>query len=73
MIRVWLWSYLYWVIKTRNENNYHDFIITKDNNEIYRLFEELFDDIENINIFDEIDPSLLRSVKDIEHEKTKYR
>lgn len=64
---------LYWVIKTRNESNYHDFIITKDNNEIYRLFEELFDDIENINIFDEIDPSLLRSVKDIEHEKTKYR
>lgn len=48
---------LYWSIhinkKNIDENNNCDcFIITKENYGVYRLFEKLFFDIENINIFD---------------------
>lgn len=45
---------LYWTIHSkRDEENYDYFIITKENYAIYSLFEKLFFDIENINIFDE--------------------
>ena len=75
---------LYWTIHSKNENDNHDFIITKENYGIYRLFEELFDDIENIKIFEEDIPFYLETeegkqeyinnYKDkIEKEKNKYR
>lgn len=60
---------LYWSIhrKTKDvssDNTYDYFIITKENYGIYLLFEQLFFDIENIDIFD----------KEIESsEKNKYR
>ena len=41
---------LYWTICSENVNDDNNFIITKENYEVYRLFEELFDDIENIKI-----------------------
>ena len=44
---------LYWTIHSKNENDCHEFIITKENYEVYRLFVELFDDIENIKIYTE--------------------
>lgn len=49
---------LYWSIRSKRdcrseEGNYDYFIITKENYAIYSLFEKLFFDIENINIFDE--------------------
>ena len=52
---------LYWTIHSKNENDNHDFIITKENYGIYRLFEELFDDIENIKIFEEDIPFYLET------------
>ena len=44
---------LYWTIHSKKESDHHDFTITKENYKVYRLFEELFDDIKNIKIFDE--------------------
>jgi len=44
---------LYWSFYNKNmdiNNNY--FIITKENYGVYRLFENLFNDIKNINLFD---------------------
>jgi len=47
---------LYWSIRSERENeNYDYFVITKENYAIYSLFEQLFFDVENINIFDEED------------------
>lgn len=80
---------LYWSIHSKNKNdntksNY--FIITKENYGIYNLFERLFDDIENINIFDEDDfiPFYIETEDDkkeyleeqrkyIEEQKNRYR
>lgn len=65
---------LYWAIHSpkddkNEENNYEYFIITKENYAIYSLFEQLFYDIENINIFDEEDiPFYIES----EEEKQEY-
>ena len=76
---------LYWTIRSKNENNHHDFIITKENYEVYRLFEELFDDIENIKIFTDYDiPFYIETdeekqeyyenrKKEMEYEKNKYK
>ena len=72
---------LYWTIRSKNENDRHEFIITKENYEVYRLFEELFDDIENIRIFTEPTiPSYIVTeeekqdyIKELECEKNKYR
>ena len=76
---------LYWTIHSKNTNDDNNFIITKENYEVYRLFEELFDDIENIMIFDEeYIPSYLETEEEkqeyiknqkdeIEYEKNKYR
>ncbi len=49
---------LYWTISNMNSDesedfNYEYFVITKENYEVYKLFEQLFLDIENINIFNE--------------------
>ena len=65
---------LYWTIRSKKESNYHDFIITKENYNVYRLFEELFDDIENIKIFDEeYIPCYISTEEELEYEKNKYR
>jgi len=76
---------LYWTIRSKNENDCHEFMITKENYEVYRLFEELFDDIENIKIYtepiipfyietDEEKQEYIKNQKDeIEYEKNKYR
>lgn len=77
---------LYWTIYSENVNDDNNFIITKENYEVYRLFEELFDDIENIKIFDDEEyitfylkteeekQEYIKNQKDeIEYEKNKYR
>ena len=76
---------LYWTIHSKNTNDDNNFIITKENYEVYRLFEELFDDIENIRIFyeeyipfyletEEEKQEYIKNQKDeIEYEKNKYR
>lgn len=43
---------LYWTIHCKNESDEKSFVITKENYSVYTLFEQLFSDIENINIFD---------------------
>lgn len=66
---------LYWMIHRRYNNNINDnykydyFIITKENYNLYKLFENLFYNIENINIFD-LD-SFIPSYID-ENDKTEY-
>lgn len=42
---------LYWSFHSDDVNIDNNFIITKENYGVYRLFEQLFNDIENINIF----------------------
>ena len=72
---------LYWTIHSKNTNDDNNFIITKENYEVYRLFEELFDDIENIRIFDEeYIPFYLETeeekqdyINELEYKKNKYR
>lgn len=77
---------LYWTICSENVNDDNNFIITKENYEVYRLFEELFDDIENIKIDDDEEyitfylkteeekQEYIKNQKDeIEYEKNKYR
>lgn len=41
---------LYWSIHSNDVNKDNDFTITKENYNVYVLFEQLFNDIENINI-----------------------
>ena len=48
---------LYWIIKNKDvkkgtEYSYDNFTITKENYSLYALFEQVFEDIKNINIFD---------------------
>lgn len=77
---------LYWTFCSKNVNDDNNFIITKENYEVYRLFEELFDDIENIKIDDDEEyitfylktkeekQEYIKNQKDeIEYEKNKYR
>ena len=72
---------LYWTIHSKNENDCHEFIITKENYEVYKLFEELFDDIENIKIYTEptipfyieTDEAKQEYINELEYEKNKYR
>jgi len=45
---------LYWSIHCKNDTD-KKIIITKENYSVYALFEQLFTDVENINIFYEID------------------
>ncbi len=59
---------LYWSICFRNENHENYFVITKENYGVYRLFCQLYDDIENINVFDEEVPFYLET----EEEKMAY-
>ena len=72
---------LYWKIHSKNTNDDNNFIITKENYEVYRLFEELFDDIENIKIYTEPTiPFYMETeeekqdyINELEYEKNKYR
>ena len=75
---------LYWTIRSKKDSNHHSFTITKENYGVYRQFEELFNDIENINIFDDNIPFYKETEKEkqaylenrmieIENEKNKYR
>ena len=72
---------LYWTIHSKNTNDDNNFIITKENYEVYRLFVELFDDIENIKIYTEPTiPFYMETEKEkqdyineLEYEKNKYR
>ena len=41
---------MYWCIRSKEESDKHDFTITKENYPLYFLFEQLFFDIENVNI-----------------------
>ena len=43
---------LYWSLHSKDTSKDNTFVITKENFGIYKLFLELYDDIENINIFD---------------------
>lgn len=47
---------LYWIIRSndckKNKDYSYDFEITKENYQVYTLFEQLLDDIKNINLYD---------------------
>lgn len=76
---------LYWTIHSKSDNDEKTFVITKENYKVYTLFEQLFSDIENINIFDEENipfyieteeekyEYLKNRKKEIEREKNKYK
>ena len=64
---------LYWVIRSKNDSDHHSFTITKENYAVYKLFEELFDDIENINIFGEMLLQFYETEEEIEYQKKSYR
>ena len=74
---------LYFVFLALEDMDEYSFTITKENYEVYRLFEQLFDDIENINIFnyeipfyldkDEIEDYVKEKEEEIEEDKRYYR
>lgn len=74
---------LYFVFLALEDMNEYSFTITKENYEVYRLFEQLFDDIENINIFnyeipfyldkDEIGEYIKEKEEELEEDKRYYR
>lgn len=47
---------LYWSIYSDDINKDNEFIITKENYEVYKLFDQLFNDIININVFNDEEP-----------------
>ena len=61
---------LYWLIKTKNDVDKR-FVITKENYGVYDLFEQLFEDVQNINIF-EYDEDDLPYYIETEQEKAEY-
>ena len=61
---------LYWSLHSKSVKEENTFAITKENYTVYMLFEQLFRDIENINIFDEDHAEL--DTYEIE-DKKKYR
>ncbi len=56
---------LYISINSNIESNIHTFTITKENYELYSLFNDLFYDIENINIYDGISSYTKRNITNI--------
>lgn len=60
---------LYWKIRSKEESDKHSFIITKENGVVYRLFETLYNDIENINIFS----NDIYTEEEIKEQKNRYR
>ena len=69
---------LYWTIHSSTESDRHSFTVTKENYGVYRLFDQLYRDIDEINIFDEEeDPFGFQSETErreyIEREREKYR
>ena len=68
---------LYWSLHLKKENSNNQFVITKENFGIYRLFEQLYEDIESINIWEEDDFPFYRDAEEQrnyqEREKERYR
>ena len=62
---------LYWTLRTRDESTPKTFTITKENYGIYRLFLELFSDIEIINIHD-LDDEFIPFYIETEEEEREY-
>ena len=62
---------LYWNIRSKEESDRHSFTITKENGELYRLFETLYNDIENINIFG-VDSYTAEEIEEIKDKYRKY-
>lgn len=61
---------LYWSFHSKKDNKENNFAITKENYAVYMLFEQLFSDVENINIFNENNAELdAEKIEDIK----KYR
>ena len=59
---------LYWFIRTNDED--YSFTITQENSKLYELFEQLFIDIDNINLYTEDE---FYTKEEIEENKKKYR
>ena len=57
---------LYWIFRSNESTDNHGFIITKENYQLYRLFLELFNDIKNINIFEDYDLMIQERAEEIE-------
>ena len=57
---------LYWIFRSNESTDNHEFIITKENYQLYRLFLELFSDIKNINIFETYDLIIQERAEEIE-------
>ena len=78
---------LYWTLRSPNVDENNCFMVTKENYGVYRLFDQLFRDLEDINVFGEIevpfymqeeDEEAIRNYireqeKSIESQKKKYR
>lgn len=73
---------LYWVFNSSNVTEDNEFTITKENYELYQLFDRLFYDIENVNIFaeeknldniEDISEYLKLKQEEKEYEKKKYK
>lgn len=62
---------LYWNIRSKEESDRHSFTITKENGELYRLFETLYNDIENINIFG-VDSYTAEEIEELKDRYRKY-
>lgn len=60
---------LYWSIHDKEISDSKEFFITKENYGVYKLFEKLFDDIDNINIYDEGDDNPLYIENEEEREE----
>lgn len=66
---------LYWVIKTNNQENYESFKITKENYSVYSLFENLYSDIESINVHNSVPCYITiyeEYLKELDEEKEMY-
>lgn len=63
---------LYWSIHSKNKDDNY-FVITKENYNLYSLFLQLYNDIENINIFDVNDVPLFIETKEEIDEYIKQR
>lgn len=60
---------LYWKIRTKEENDKHSFTITKENGRLFQLFEILYNDIEDINVFSKE----IYTEDEIEEQKNRYK
>ena len=64
---------LYFSLHSKGDNRDNKFVITKENYNIYKLFEKLFIDIENINSYEKGDSFFTSKTDDkIKYDKNKY-